>query len=29
VAAWAYLAPPDGWTAERTALLTATIAADE
>jgi uncharacterized membrane protein len=28
VAAWAYLAPPDGWSAERTAALTAIIAAD-
>ena len=27
VAAWAFLAPPDGWTADRTAALTATIAA--
>jgi uncharacterized membrane protein len=29
VAAWAFLAPPPGWTPERTAALTATIAADE
>jgi uncharacterized membrane protein len=28
VAAWAFLAPPAGWTAERTAALTAVIAAD-
>jgi uncharacterized membrane protein len=28
VAAWAFLAPPAGWTAERTAALTAIIAAD-
>jgi uncharacterized membrane protein len=28
VAAWAHLAPPDGWTDERTAALTAIIAAD-
>lgn len=27
VAAWAYLAPPEGWTADRTAALTATMAA--
>jgi uncharacterized membrane protein len=26
VTAWAQIAPPDGWTAERTAALTAIIA---
>jgi uncharacterized membrane protein len=29
VAAWAHIAPPDGWTADRTAALTAIIAAYE
>ncbi|WP_250036877.1 alpha/beta hydrolase [Paractinoplanes maris] len=29
VTAWAEIAPPDGWTPERTAALTALIAADE
>jgi uncharacterized membrane protein len=28
VAAWAHLVPPDGWTAARTAALTAIIARD-